>query len=211
MIDDVYNAKILGFSGNIGRIGRLEHPDATATAHSKLCGSTVTIDLKMQDGVVTDFAHEVKACALGQASSSIMAQTVVGASSEELRAVRETMLRAAERARNGEGPTLVESLTYRFRGHSITDPAYYRTRDEETHWRSTRDPIALFEEKLKEHGLITDDEINATNEQVDAEVEEIARFAEESPVPDADELFEDVLADGTGAIAWRNKPSTPRD
>ena len=91
MIDDVYNAKILGFAGNIARIGRLEHPDATATAHSKLCGSTVTIDLKMQDGVVTDFAHEVKACALGQASSSIMAQTVVGASSDELRAVRETM------------------------------------------------------------------------------------------------------------------------
>src|SRR6476620_2633556 len=74
MIDDVYNAKILGFAGNIARIGRLEHPDATATAHSKLCGSTVTVDLKMQDGVVTDFAHEVKACALGQASSSIMAQ-----------------------------------------------------------------------------------------------------------------------------------------
>ena len=75
MIDDVYNAKILGFAGNIGRIGRLADPDATATAHSRLCGSTVTIDLKMQDGVVTDFAHEVKACALGQASSSIMAQT----------------------------------------------------------------------------------------------------------------------------------------
>jgi pyruvate dehydrogenase E1 component alpha subunit len=126
-------------------------------------------------------------------------------------AVRETMLRAAERARNGEGPTLVESATYRFRGHSMTDPAYYRTRDEETRWRSTRDPIALFEEKLKEHGLITDEEINATNERVDAEVEEIARFAEESPAPEADELFDDVLADGTGAIAWRNKPSTPRD
>ena len=91
MIDDVYNAKILGFAGNIARIGRLEQPDATATAHSKLCGSTVTIDLKMQDEVVTDFAHVVKACALGQASSSIMAENVVGASSEELRAVRETM------------------------------------------------------------------------------------------------------------------------
>ena len=91
MIDDVYNAKILGFAGNIARIGRLEHPDATATAHSKLCGSTVTIHLKMQDDIVTDFAHEVKACALGQASSSTMAQTVVGASSEELRTVRETM------------------------------------------------------------------------------------------------------------------------
>lgn len=91
MIDDVYNAKILGFAGNITRIGRLEHPDATSKAHSKLCGSTVIVDLAMQDGVVTDFAHEVKACALGQASSSIMAAHVVGASADELRAVRETM------------------------------------------------------------------------------------------------------------------------
>ncbi len=93
MIDDVYNAKILGFAGNIARIGRLADPDASATAHSKLCGSTVTVDLKMQDGVVTDFAHDVKACALGQASSSIMAQHVVGASADELRAVREAMLK----------------------------------------------------------------------------------------------------------------------
>ena len=54
MIDDIYNAKILGFAGNIGRIGRLDHPDATAMAHSKLCGSTVTVDVNMEDGVVTD-------------------------------------------------------------------------------------------------------------------------------------------------------------
>lgn len=93
MIDDVYNAKILGYAGNIARIGRLPDPDATATAHSKLCGSTVTVDLAMKDGVVTDFAHEVKACALGQASSSIMAQNVVGATAGELRAVRQAMLR----------------------------------------------------------------------------------------------------------------------
>lgn len=93
MINDVYNAKILGFAGNIARIGRLEDADATAKAHSKLCGSTVVVDLKMKDGIVTDFAHEVKACALGQASSSIMASHVVGASAEELRAVRETMRR----------------------------------------------------------------------------------------------------------------------
>jgi NifU-like protein involved in Fe-S cluster formation len=91
MIDDVYNAKILAFAGNIARIGRLQAPDATARAHSKLCGSTVTVDLNMQDGVVTDFAHDVKACALGQASSSIMAANIVGATAEELRAVRETM------------------------------------------------------------------------------------------------------------------------
>ena len=91
MIDEVYNAKILGFAGNIGRIGRLDHPDASATAHSKLCGSTVKVDLAMQGDVVTDFAHEVKACALGQASSSIMAANVVGATAGELRAVREAM------------------------------------------------------------------------------------------------------------------------
>jgi len=91
MIDDVYNAKILAFAGNIARIGRLENPDASAMAHSKLCGSTVTVDLNMRDGVVTDFAHDVKACALGQASSSIMAANIVGATAEELRAVREAM------------------------------------------------------------------------------------------------------------------------
>ena len=88
MINDVYNAKILGFAGNIPRIGRLDNPDATATAHSKLCGSTVTIDLSMDGDIVTDFAHDVKACALGQASSSIMAQNVVGATTAELREVR---------------------------------------------------------------------------------------------------------------------------
>jgi NifU-like protein involved in Fe-S cluster formation len=102
MINDVYNAKILGFAGNIARIGRLNHPDATAKAHSKLCGSTVTVDLKMADGVVTDFAHDVKACALGQASSSIMAQHVVGASAEELRTVRDAMLKMLKE--NGAPP-----------------------------------------------------------------------------------------------------------
>jgi NifU-like protein involved in Fe-S cluster formation len=102
MIDDVYNAKILGFAGNIVRIGRLEGPDATATAHSKLCGSTVTVDLRMDDGIVTDFAHIVKACALGQASSSIMAANVIGATSDELREVRETMRRMLKE--NGAPP-----------------------------------------------------------------------------------------------------------
>jgi NifU-like protein involved in Fe-S cluster formation len=102
MINDVYNAKILGFAGNIGRIGRLESPDASATAHSKLCGSTVTIDLKMDGDVVTDFAHDVKACALGQASSAIMAEHVVGATASELREVREAMLKMLKE--NGPAP-----------------------------------------------------------------------------------------------------------
>ena len=91
MIDEVYNSKILEFAGNIPRIGRLSDPDASAKAHSKLCGSTVSVDLKMEGDVVTDFAHDVKACALGQASSSIMARNIIGAKSSELREVRETM------------------------------------------------------------------------------------------------------------------------
>ena len=91
MLNDVYNRRILELAGTIPRIGRLESPDASATAHSKLCGSTVTIDLKMDGDTVTDFAHDVKACALGQASSSIMARNVVGAKAGELRDLREAV------------------------------------------------------------------------------------------------------------------------
>lgn len=102
MLNDVYNTRILELAGNIPRIGRLAAPDATATVHSKLCGSTVTVDIKMRGGVVTDFAHEVKACALGQASSSIMARNVIGARTEELREVRETVRRMLKE--NGAAP-----------------------------------------------------------------------------------------------------------
>ena len=91
MINDVYNRRIIELAGNIPRIGRLADPDATAKAVSKLCGSTVTIDLKMDGDNVTDFAHEVKACALGQASSSIMASNIVGSNASELRALRESV------------------------------------------------------------------------------------------------------------------------
>jgi NifU-like protein involved in Fe-S cluster formation len=89
MLNEVYNKRIIELAGTIPRIGRLPDADASATAHSKLCGSTVTIDLKMDGDTVTDFAHEVKACALGQASSSIMARNIVGAKADELRALRE--------------------------------------------------------------------------------------------------------------------------
>jgi NifU-like protein involved in Fe-S cluster formation len=102
MLNDVYNTRILELAGNIPRLGRLPSPDATATAHSKLCGSTVTVDLKMQDDQVTDFSHEVKACALGQASSSIMARNVIGAHADELRELRETVRRMLKE--NGAPP-----------------------------------------------------------------------------------------------------------
>jgi len=91
MLNEIYNQRILTFAANIPRLGRLAKPQASATAHSKLCGSTVTVDIVMHGDKVTDFAHDVKACALGQASSSIMAHHVVGSSAGELRALRDEM------------------------------------------------------------------------------------------------------------------------
>jgi NifU-like protein involved in Fe-S cluster formation len=91
MLNEIYNRRILTLAADIPRLGRLPSPDASATAVSKLCGSTVTVDLAMEGDRVVDFAHEVKACALGQASSSIMARLAVGSTADELRRVRSGM------------------------------------------------------------------------------------------------------------------------
>ena len=91
MINEIYNRKILEFAADIPGLQRLDAPDATATALSRLCGSRVTVDLKMKDDVVTDFGQEVKACALGQASSSVMARHVIGSTAAELRKLKEQM------------------------------------------------------------------------------------------------------------------------
>ena len=103
MMDDIYNAKILEFAGNIPLTGTLDEADAEAQAYSKLCGSKVRIWLKMDGDQVSGFAHDVKACALGQASSSIMARHVVGARADELRQARADML--AMLKEGGDGPT----------------------------------------------------------------------------------------------------------
>jgi NifU-like protein involved in Fe-S cluster formation len=92
MLNDIYNRRVLELAADIPRLGRLQNPQATAKAHSKLCGSTVTVDLCVEDGKVIDFAHDVRACALGQASSSLMARHVIGATLEELSDLRETMI-----------------------------------------------------------------------------------------------------------------------
>jgi NifU-like protein involved in Fe-S cluster formation len=102
MINDVYNKKILSLAADIPHLQRLSAPDATAVAHSKLCGSKVTVDLSLKDGVVTEFGHDVKACALGQASSSIMARHVIGSTTEEMKSLREQMYRMFKE--NGEPP-----------------------------------------------------------------------------------------------------------
>ncbi|AJY48392.1 iron-sulfur cluster assembly scaffold protein [Martelella endophytica] len=101
-MDDIYSARILQHAGNVTRLGALEDADGMAPAHSKLCGSRLTVYLKLTDGRVSDFSHELKACALGQASAAIMAETVIGATPGEIRAAREAM-RAMLKA-GGEGP-----------------------------------------------------------------------------------------------------------
>jgi NifU-like protein involved in Fe-S cluster formation len=102
VLDDVYNARILELAASIPRLGRLAKADGTATAHSRLCGSTVTVDVVMDGDRVADFAHDVKACALGQASSSILAQHVVGSTAAELKDLRETVRRMLKE--NGAPP-----------------------------------------------------------------------------------------------------------
>ena len=101
-MDDIYNSRILELAGNIQRAGTLDDADATSEKHSKLCGSKVRVFLKVRNGIVTDFAHQVRACALGQASSSAMARVVVGASVDEIRQARRDML--AMLKEDGEGP-----------------------------------------------------------------------------------------------------------
>jgi NifU-like protein involved in Fe-S cluster formation len=101
-MDEIYNQKILEFAGNITRSGVLDDADATSEKHSKLCGSKVRVYVKVSDGVVSDFSHEVRACALGQASSSIMARHIVGAPVGELRQARVDMLSMLKEG--GEGP-----------------------------------------------------------------------------------------------------------
>jgi NifU-like protein involved in Fe-S cluster formation len=103
MLNDIYNRRILELAGDIPRLGRLGTADASATAHSKLCGSTVTVDIAVRDGLVSDFGQDVKACALGQAAASIMARNVVGSTAGELRLVRDEMRRMLKE--NGAPPT----------------------------------------------------------------------------------------------------------
>ncbi len=100
--DAIYTARILELAADIPRLGRLAAPDASASARSPVCGSKVTVDLSLSDGRVADFAHDVRACALGQAASSLMARHVVGAAPEALIALRETVRRMLKE--NGPPP-----------------------------------------------------------------------------------------------------------
>jgi pyruvate dehydrogenase E1 component alpha subunit len=107
-------------------------------------------------------------------------------------AVRDAVRRMANRSRTGGGPQLIEAMTYRFRGHSMGDPQRYRTK-EEVEDAKTRDPIARWRRAVLENEVATEDELRTIVGEVEAGVEEAVRFAENSPVPDPSELYNDVL------------------
>lgn len=109
-------------------------------------------------------------------------------------AVHEAITEAAARARKGDGPTLLEMKTYRYRGHSMSDPAKYRTKEEVEEYKRL-DPIELVLTTMRNNKWIDDKQIEATEAKVAAIVDESVKFAEESPFPEPEELFNDVYAE----------------
>ena len=108
--------------------------------------------------------------------------------------VHEAVARAVKRAREKGGPTLLEIKTYRYKGHSISDPQKYRTKEELEEYKA-KDPIQILLKTIRENKIVPDEEINAINERVDKAVEESVKFAEESPWPNDDEVLKDVYVD----------------
>jgi len=112
----------------------------------------------------------------------------------DVQAVRSAAQEAIERARSGNGPTLIETLTYRFRGHSLADPDELRSDEEKQQWL-TRDPLKRFAAHLTERNLVDREELQAIDEKVERQVEEAVEFAENSPEPDPSELYRYIEAD----------------
>jgi pyruvate dehydrogenase E1 component alpha subunit len=108
--------------------------------------------------------------------------------------VYEASLKALKSIRDGEGPQFLEMLTYRFEGHSMGDPLRYRTKDEVEKWRED-DPIGILERYMKQEYDITDSELDTIDDEVEKEVEEAVRFAEESPLPALDSLFDNIYVE----------------
>ncbi|WP_069806844.1 thiamine pyrophosphate-dependent dehydrogenase E1 component subunit alpha [Vulcanisaeta thermophila] len=128
----------------------------------------------------------------------------VSVDGQDVLAVYEAAREAVERARRGEGPTLIEAKTYRFRGHFEGDPEVYRSKEEVEWWINNKDPIKLFEKYLLERNIATRDELDAVWKRVAKEIEDAVKFAEESPYPSPEELYEDVFAKPTnGVLVWR--------
>jgi pyruvate dehydrogenase E1 component alpha subunit len=109
-------------------------------------------------------------------------------------AVRKETERAVERAREGEGPSFIEALTYRYRGHSMSDPDDYRTKREEKIWKE-RDPIIKLAKHLRDKAIISPDELKELQDEVNAKVDESIKFADESSWPELEDLMKDIYVE----------------
>jgi pyruvate dehydrogenase E1 component alpha subunit len=137
-----------------------------------------------------------RACAIGDVCARAAAYAMPGCKvdGQKVLEVRQVVLEAVERARRGEGPALIEAMTYRYRGHSRSDPRIYRTKEEEAYWH-TRDPIKLFSADLLKEGALTEKSLASLQAEVDAALAAAEKFAiEDSPYPDPSELYDDVYA-----------------
>jgi pyruvate dehydrogenase E1 component alpha subunit len=136
-----------------------------------------------------------RACAVQDLTKRALAYDMPSAKADgmDVLAVRDGVGALVERARKGEGPSLIVCETYRYYGHSRSDPRVYRTKDEEKHW-ADRDPIKAFAAKCVAAKLLNDDEVKALDEAVKGQIDAAVKFAIESPDPDPEELFEDLYA-----------------
>jgi pyruvate dehydrogenase E1 component alpha subunit len=108
-------------------------------------------------------------------------------------AVHEAVSRAAAHIRAGKGPYFLEIRTYRYKGHSVSDPGRYRTKEEVDHYKDL-DPVKMTETKILANNIATEEEIKAIKEMIKQEIDEAEAFAEASPYPEAHELWEDNYA-----------------
>jgi pyruvate dehydrogenase E1 component alpha subunit len=144
-----------------------------------------------QFGMSTPFSYHSKNKTISQRAGAYDMPGVTVDGNDPV-AVRDAMAVAVERARTGGGPTLIECLTWRHYGHFLGDAAPYKKPEDEKKWRE-KDPIPAFEKQLLKDGVATEAEIEAIRAEAEAEIQAAVQFAEESPFPEIDVIYEDLV------------------
>jgi pyruvate dehydrogenase E1 component alpha subunit len=150
-----------------------------------------------ENNLYTEYTHYSETTAgdipMRAAAFGLQAESVDG---QDVRAVHATATQLVERARRGDGPSFLVSNTYRYTGHHVGDinREYYRSKEEEKHWKTNRDPIKLLTDWLLEKGVATTAQLNAIQTEVDAEMKKAVEFALAAPYPGVEEVGQDVYA-----------------
>jgi len=158
------------------------------------------------EGTPAEVQHNIDKLSESAASYGIPGVTIDGM---DVLRVAETVAEARERAIRGEGPTLIEAETYRYRGHSEGDPQDYRTEEEVEHWRKEHDPIVNFKETLEERGELTDEKFESIRQEIQTKIEESVAFAQDAAQPEPEEAYEDMFDSNPPEIEqYRQQMST---